>query len=882
VDLLLEQGLAVPRGEEPGGEALAEAELPAPAEAPAAPSSQLSREVVTLVPEDLGEKDFDIKGKAVWVLGDDPAIVAAVAAGFAAGDAQARAFAFEGLTSSEEVVQAFARFADGHPVDVIVDCTHVGSPIRFDGLAPAEAAQLLFLSAGARFAAYKHLAAQGQRPARVLCLTSMDGALGLAGDGPEVADPTFGALLGLYKGLRKEWQDTWVRIVDLAPQAVMGSLDDCIRLAITEVERAGVGVEVAYPQGRRMIAVTVSKALQATETLTFSEGDTFLVTGGGTGITARIARALARAYPASFVVVDLEPLPDDIAALAALDEAGLQRLKQEIHTRLRQEHDRVTPAMLEREFGRVLKAVEIYDNLQALRDLGRRVVYIPCDIRDLDGLRPQLERARQEVGPITAIVHGAGIDRSHLIEQKSHQEFQAVFSVKAQGAYNLAKLCQDDPLRLVVAFGSISGRFGNAAQLDYCAANSFLNYWIRAAQSQDRAGSQGEQAQPAPHAVCLQWSGWKDVGIAWRNELVRQTAEEMGLNFVEVDQGVAAFLQEIEHRSGDSEVVLHRGLDGFVERGLAFPYLPDFPLIDRVIAQAPPPGQRESRVGRAYRVFSVRRDALIDQHRLGKTPIMPAVGYAELAVEYYALQAGPQGHYILRDMAFPAAFKLFREEPRELFVEGQEIAGTGAWSVEVKSSFRPVVGDEVQVILHSRATVSAGPLDLAGLDPQGWSCYDTEPTSLPADQSLLLLTSSGPEQRILLGPLYNDVMREAEFKEPVLIYPAGVVYPTYFPLEQLTNKKYPLDRLWVNPCFLDSLYQACAAHLLVNKERVYLPWEIGELGIVHVPRQKGLYRSYAQVVEESDQVVGFDVVMLDGEGRVCYYARSARFRMINL
>jgi hypothetical protein len=260
---------------------------------------------------------------------------------------------------------------------------------------------------------------------------------------------------------------------------------------------------------------------------------------------------------------------------------------------------------------------------------------------------------------------------------------------------------------------------------------------------------------------------------------------------------------------------------------------------------------------------------------------MPAVGYAELAAEYFALQTGRRKHYVLRNMSFPNAFKLFREQPREIYVEGTPGAGDGVWDIEMKSSFKPSKG-EAQIILHSRATVSAGPVNLQGLQPEEWTYHRDEPIRLPAEQSLLLIKSEGPDQRIILGPLFNDVLRESEYKAPVLIYPGGTTYPTYFPKEQLTHAKYPLTRMLVNPCFLDSLYQACAAHLLVTKKRVYLPWEIGELGIVDVPREEGLYTCHAQVVQDAEDIVSFTVVMVDGEGGVRYFARDARFRLINL
>ncbi len=599
--------------------------------------------------------------------------------------------------------------------------------------------------------------------------------------------------------------------------------------------------------------------------MTFSNSDTFLITGGGTGIAAQISLALAQRYPANFIIVDLVPMPDNIEAFARLDENGLEKVRQDIHERLKQAHQKVTPVMINKEFDAITKAIEIHRNIEQVKSYGRKIEYIVCDVRDYEKLKSSLTEARKTVGQVTAIVHAAGIDKSHLLDQKSVEEFHNVFSVKAQGAYNLMHLCQDDPLKLAVAFSSISGRFGNAAQLDYSAANSFLNYWVKMM----------HHRRKDIHAISLIWSGWKDVGIAWRNEFVRQKSEEMGLNFIEVNEGIAAFLQEIENKTSDQEVILHKGLNGFVEPGLATTGLQDYPLIDRVI-------KKENKIIRANRMFSVNRDALIDQHRLGKTPILPAVAYSELAVEYYALQAGKKDHYALRNLTFANAFKLFHEQPRELFIEGKQSENENSWEIEIKSNFRPLKSEAVQTVIHSRSIVSDQLSDYSDMNPETWQFDKTGQINLSPEESLLLMQDSGPEQRIILGPLYNDVVRDSKSKAPVQIYPNNTIYPTYFPQEQLTNDKYPLDRLLVNPCFLDSIYQACAAHLLVNKKRVYLPWEVKELGIVNVPKQPGLFKSYTKVVEDSDDLVAFDVVMVDGDGEICYYAKKCYFRRINL
>ena len=83
------------------------------------------------------------------------------------------------------------------------------------------------------------------------------------------------------------------------------------------------------------------------------------------------------------------------------------------------------------------------------------------------------------------------------------------------------------------------------------------------------------------------------MGIAWRNEFVRQKSEEIGLNFIEMNEGISAFMQEIENKTSDREVILHKGLNGFVEEGLAVTKLHDYPLIDRVI-------KKDKEIVRAY------------------------------------------------------------------------------------------------------------------------------------------------------------------------------------------------------------------------------------------------------------------------------------------
>jgi len=835
-------------------------------ELPPVDESHLTRQIVVQCEEPLGEQDFDLAGKNVWLMGDEEEFLKKLVPTFTNRSASVEVYIYPCTTSESEVQKEIEKFSEGKTADVIVDCTHVGQNVEFSRLSGEEAEALLYRSSTARFIVYKHLAGELAKTARIVCLTCIDGNMGCNPSARSVPDPTYGSLIGFYKGLRKELPESRVKIIDLSPQAYSEEFDACAGHVVAEIERAGTGIEITYPQGRRKVLKISERDPSGETRLTFSRDDTFLITGGGTGIVSQAFLQMARRYPANFIIVDLTPIPDNIGELARLDEAGLEEVRREIREELNKEHRRVTPVMVNRKFDAITKAIQVHRNLEEVRGLGRKVEYIACDVRDGRALAEGLERARRAVGPVTVIVSGAGMEKSHFIDQKSVEEFQTVFSVKAVGATNLMALCKDDPLRVVACFSSISARFGNAAQLDYCAANSFLNYW----------GATMCLGREDLHAISIMWSGWKDVGIAWRNDAIRERSVEMGLNFIEVHEGVAALIREMETVTNDLQIVVHRGLGEFVEKGLAVTEIGHLPLIDRIV-------RNKADEIIAYRTFSVGRDPLIDQHRLGKVPILPAVGYAELAAEYFAIRTGKKSGYLLRNMTFENAFKLFREEPRELFVEGKPGDGNDVWEIQIKSDFRLPKSTQVQTVLHSRSTVSCGIPEHGDMDPETWDKPSPEDVvSVPVAEMLEQAQGSGAGQRIMFGPLFNDRMRDPGLSEPCLVYPTGTIYPARFPKEQLTNQKYPLEELLVNPCFLDSVYQACAMLMLVKRKRVYLPWEVKELGIVDPPRTPGLYTCHTRVVKDTDELMAFDVSMLDPEGNIRYFARNACFRRINL
>ena len=79
---------------------------------------------------------------------------------------------------------------------------------------------------------------------------------------------------------------------------------------------------------------------------------------------------------------------------------------------------------------------------------------------------------------ITGIVHGAGLEDSKLVSDKSHDIFDRVVRVKVDVWNALMASVRasgmDNPT-FAACFTSVAGRFGNGGQTDYAAANSVLD-----------------------------------------------------------------------------------------------------------------------------------------------------------------------------------------------------------------------------------------------------------------------------------------------------------------------------------------------------------------------------------------------------------------------
>ncbi|MEK9144818.1 MAG: KR domain-containing protein, partial [Elusimicrobiota bacterium] len=116
-----------------------------------------------------------------------------------------------------------------------------------------------------------------------------------------------------------------------------------------------------------------------------------------------------------------------------------------------------------------------------------------------ESVRAAVDRVRRELGPIRAVVHGAGVLADKSIEDKEPGLFGPVFDTKVAGLRHILAAIGFGELKVLALFSSVSGRFGRAGQADYAMANEALN---KAAQSLARR-------RPDCRVVSINWGPWE-------------------------------------------------------------------------------------------------------------------------------------------------------------------------------------------------------------------------------------------------------------------------------------------------------------------------------------------------------------------------------------
>ncbi|HVB37799.1 MAG TPA: SDR family oxidoreductase, partial [Vicinamibacterales bacterium] len=155
------------------------------------------------------------------------------------------------------------------------------------------------------------------------------------------------------------------------------------------------------------------------------------------------------------------------------------------------------------------------------------------------------EPIRRTWGPITGLVHGAGVLADALIAHKTPEQFDEVFSTKVQGLQALLDATAQDPLRLICCFSSVAARYGNPGQSDYAMANEILN---------KVAWKEARRRGPQVRVKSIDWGPW-EAGMV--TPALRQHFADRGVALIPLSRGATSFVDEVQGGNADEvEVVI--------------------------------------------------------------------------------------------------------------------------------------------------------------------------------------------------------------------------------------------------------------------------------------------------------------------------------------
>ena len=217
--------------------------------------------------------------------------------------------------------------------------------------------------------------------------------------------------------------------------------------------------------------------LKETDAPTFRDGGTYLITGGFGGIGQTLAADVLRSHKANVILLSRDAMPDRSEWDSYLAHTGTT--------------DRTA---------RRLHAVKRLEDIASAT--GGTVEVAHADVTNIAQMRRVIDDLTQRHGGLTGVIHAAGhLDDAPLLA-KTDAQMEAVLAPKVQGLRVLDQLLPDGALELMVLFSSTSTATRAAGQVDYVAANAWLNAFA--------ASRKGAKTK----VVAVNWGVWADVGMA--------------------------------------------------------------------------------------------------------------------------------------------------------------------------------------------------------------------------------------------------------------------------------------------------------------------------------------------------------------------------------
>ena len=358
------------------------------------------------------------------------------------------------------------------------------------------------------------------------------------------------------------------------------------------------------------------------------ENGVYLITGGLGGLGLGMARHLAETASARLVLLGRTGLPPRERWPEIAAAPGGERVRQVLE----------------------------------IEALGSEVLVLCADVADVAAMRRVVTAAVERFGRIDGVVHAAGVPAAGLIALKTPEAVEEVLAPKVRGTLALVEALAGQNLDFLVLFSSMTSITGGGpGQIDYCAANAFLDSFANARPGRFR------------RVVSIDWGEWQ--WNAWQEGLMgftpavqrffRETRRKFGIEMGEgmdaLRRVLASALPQVIVSTADFQILAELSRSYSVQ------------TILELAGQAAPSASAYPRpaLGTAYvapRTDVERTIAAVWQEMLG---------LAEVGIDDDFFELG--GHSLLATQVFSRLRQSFRVElPLRTIFDAPTVAGLAA------------------------------------------------------------------------------------------------------------------------------------------------------------------------------------------------------------
>jgi enediyne polyketide synthase len=245
---------------------------------------------------------------------------------------------------------------------------------------------------------------------------------------------------------------------------------------------------------------------------------------------------------------------------------------------------------------------DVVRTMHRLQTAEIRARYVRADVVDRVRLRAGLDVAVAELGPVTHLIHAAGVNDPALLGSIDEELLARTIAPKVQGLAAAVEACGPS-LQRVVVFGSIIGRLGLPGEAHYALANA----------EQTRLLAAIAESRPGLSTLSIEWSVWSGVGMGERLAAIERLSAR-GVDPISLDAALDSFeALALGDAQGAIMVTSRFGAEDPVPAAGALRFV-DRPLVHTAGVEL----VAETSVG-------IGRDPYLDDHRLNGLHVMPGV-----------------------------------------------------------------------------------------------------------------------------------------------------------------------------------------------------------------------------------------------------------------